>query len=186
MAYVLGFWFADGCIYNNKMFDITTHSKDKYILNRIKEQLEYTGDLYKYTGRQAYRLNFSCVEIYKDIIKLGGKERKSFNCHFPKVPKEYLRDFIRGYFDGDGSIYNVKGNRINTAFCCASKDFINQLFKILQQEINIKGGSLHFENDCWKLTFGKRDSIELGHFMYDNLNSKLYLERKFDKFKIYF
>lgn len=30
---------------------------------------------------------------------------------FPKVPKEYLSDFIRGYFDGGGSIMRLKGNR---------------------------------------------------------------------------
>ena len=30
---------------------------------------------------------------------------------FPKVPKEYLSDFIRGYFDGGGNIMRLKGNR---------------------------------------------------------------------------
>ncbi len=30
---------------------------------------------------------------------------------FPKVPKEYLSDFIHGYFDGGGSIMRLKGNR---------------------------------------------------------------------------
>ena len=30
---------------------------------------------------------------------------------FPKVPKEYLSDFIRGYFDGSGSIMCLKDNR---------------------------------------------------------------------------
>ena len=31
MAYVFGFWCADGCIYGGKMFDITQSKKDKYI-----------------------------------------------------------------------------------------------------------------------------------------------------------
>ena len=30
---------------------------------------------------------------------------------FPKVPKEYLSNFIRGYFYGGGSIIRLKGNR---------------------------------------------------------------------------
>ena len=30
---------------------------------------------------------------------------------FPKVPKEYLSDFIRGYFDGGRSIMRLKDNR---------------------------------------------------------------------------
>lgn len=28
MAYILGLWYADGCIYGGKMFDITLHKKD--------------------------------------------------------------------------------------------------------------------------------------------------------------
>ena len=27
MAYILGLWYADGCIYGGKMFDITLHKK---------------------------------------------------------------------------------------------------------------------------------------------------------------
>ena len=74
MAYILGLWFADGCIYGGKMFDITLHNKDKYILKKVAEELSYEGQLYDYVDRQAARINFSCVVIYNDIINLGGKE----------------------------------------------------------------------------------------------------------------
>ena len=39
-----------------------------------------------------------------------GIEGKRSNLTFPEVPKEYLSDFIRGYFDGGGSIMRLKGN----------------------------------------------------------------------------
>ena len=67
MAYILGLWFADGCIYRGQMFDITLHAKDKYILKRVAEELGYEGNLYDYVDRQAARLNFSCVVIYNDM-----------------------------------------------------------------------------------------------------------------------
>jgi hypothetical protein len=51
MAYVLGLWFADGCIYGGKMFDITLHAKDKYILKQISKELEYEGKLYDCVDR---------------------------------------------------------------------------------------------------------------------------------------
>ena len=51
MAYLLGFWFADGCIYNNKMFDITVHKKDKYILKQFAKELEYDGNLIDYSNK---------------------------------------------------------------------------------------------------------------------------------------
>jgi hypothetical protein len=127
MAYILGLWFADGCIYGGRMFDITLHTKDKYILKQVANELGYEGNLYDYVDRQAARLNFSCVVIYNDIIALGGQENKSLTIKFPEIPKEYLPDFIRGYFDGDGCIMRLKNNRVNSAFTCGSKDFLVKL-----------------------------------------------------------
>ena len=184
MAYILGYWWADGCIYKGQMFDITTHAKDKYILKRMAEKLQYEGPIQDYVNRQAYRINFSCVVIYRDIVALGGSERKSLTAVFPNVPKEFLPDFIRGYFDGDGSVWFVKGGpRINSEFCSGSKDFLLKLWDILKQEAGIEGGNLHLCNaSCYELIFGKRDSIKLGKFMYKE-NPELFLLRKKDKFK---
>lgn len=179
MAYILGLWYADGCIYNNKMFDITLHKKDKYILKKVAEELQYEGPLYDYVDRQAARINFSCKVIYEDIVALGGMENKSLTLNFPKIPKEYLPDFIRGYFDGDGSVMKIKNHRLNSAFTCGSKQFLIELLKILQLEAGIEGGS--FDDSCSSLKFGKRDTLRLGNYIYQN-NPELFLLRKKQKF----
>ena len=179
MAYVLGLWFADGCIYGGKMFDITLHAKDKYILKQVAQELEYEGPLYDYVDRQAARLNFSCVVIYKDIVNLGGSERKSLMIEFPEVPKEFLPDFIRGYFDGDGSVYWVKNHRLGSSFASGSPAFIKKLWTILKSEANIEGGSYSPQNMA--LSFGKRDTLRLGDYMYRD-NPELFLLRKRNKF----
>ena len=179
MAYVLGLWYADGCIYGGKMFDITLQKKDKYILKKIAEELQYEGNLYDYVDRQAVRLNFSCVVIYNDIVALGGTERKSMTIQFPDVPEEYLADFIRGYFDGDGCIMRLKGNRINSAFTSGSKDFLDVLWLKLKQYAHVEGGS--YDSSCMSLKFGKKDSLKIGAFMYKD-NPELFLKRKRDKF----
>lgn len=179
MAYILGLWFADGCIYRDKMFDITLHAKDKYILNRISKELGYEGNLYDYVDRQAARLNFSCVVIYNDLIALGGKECKSMDIEFPNVPEEYLSDFIRGYFDGDGSIMLLKNNRVNSAFTSGSKNFLDSLHSILRDKAGVEGGS--YDPSSKSLRFGKRDTIKIGQFMYKN-DPELFLLRKKQKF----
>lgn len=179
MAYILGLWFADGYIYGGKMFDITLHAKDKYILKKIAEKLDYEGKLYDYVDRQAARLNFSCVVIYNDIVALGGTERKSNTMDFPNIPKEYLSDFIRGYFDGNGCIMRLKGNRINSAFTSGSKKFLDKLHIILKEEAGIEGGS--YDPSCVSLKFGKKDSLKLGNYMYKN-DPELFLLRKKEKF----
>lgn len=179
MAYILGLWFADGCIYGNKMFDITLHKKDKYILKKVAEELKYEGLLYDYVDRQSARINFSCKVIYDDIISLGGTEKKSLIVNFPEVPKEYLPDFIRGYFDGDGCVMNLKNNRLNSAFTCGNKKFLESLLKILKKEAGIEGGS--FDDSCSSLKFGKRDTLRLGDYIYKN-DPELFLLRKKQKF----
>ena len=179
MAYILGLWFADGCIYGGKMFDITLHKKDKYILKQIAKLLNYEGSLYDYVDRQASRINFSCKVIYNDIINLGGVENKSLTCTFPNIPKEYLPDFIRGYFDGDGCIMRLKNNRINSAFTCGSKQFLDTLLKILKEEAGVIGGSYDIMSRSIK--FGKKDTLKIGNYIYKD-NPKLFLKRKKEKF----
>lgn len=179
MAYILGLWFADGCIYGGKMFDITLHKKDKYLLRMVAEQLQYEGPLYDYVDRQAVRINFSCKVIYDDIINLGGTESKSLTIEFPNIPKEYLPDFIRGYFDGDGCVMNLKNNRLNSAFTCGNKEFLKSLLNILKEDAGIEGGS--FDDSCSSLKFGKRDTLRLGDYIYKN-NPELFLLRKKQKF----
>lgn len=179
MAYILGLWFADGCIYGGKMFDITLHKKDKYILKKIAEELEYEGSIYDYVDKQAVRINFSCKVIYNDIVALGGKEQKSLDIKFPLIPKEYLSDFIRGYFDGDGCIMRLKGNRINSAITSGSKIFLDEMLKILRDKAGIEGGS--YDPFSKSLRFGKRDSLRLGEYMYKD-NPELFLLRKKQKF----
>lgn len=181
MAYMLGFWFADGCIYGGKMFDITTHTKDKYILKQFAKELQYEGNIQDYVDRQAARINFSCVVIYDDIVALGGTERKSLTVRFPNVPDKYLADFVRGYFDGDGSVWNVKGNRINTSFACGSKVFLDKLLIILRERAGVEGGS--YDANSMSLRFGNKDSIKIGNFLYKN-NPELFLLRKKEKFSI--
>lgn len=179
MAYILGLWFADGCIYGGKIFDITLHKKDKYILKKVAEELQYEGPLYDYVDQQAVRINFSCVVIYNDIIKLGGSEKKSLTVEFPDIPEEYLSDFLRGYFDGDGCVMKLKNNRLNSAFTCGNKKFLQKILNILKEKAGVQGGS--FDDSCYSLKFGKKDTIRLGNYIYKN-NPELFLLRKKQKF----
>ena len=182
MAYILGLWFADGCIYNGRIFDITLHKKDKYILKQIAKELEFEGDLSDYSNKQASRLNFSCVVIYNDIVALGGQENKSKTIEFPEnIPNEFLPDFIRGYFDGDGSVMLIQGKRLNSAFTSGSKKFLDSLLEILREEAGVEGGS--YDKSSMSIRFGKRDTVRIGNYIYKN-EPELFLLRKRKKFEI--
>lgn len=132
MAYVLGFWWADGCIRNKKgscIFSITQHKDDKYILEEI---LSIMGSNHPLSiTRNCFNIEVGSKKIFDDIVRLGGTTKKSLTIEFPDIPNEYLHDFIRGYFDGDGCIY--KGEEYDSGFAyginfvCGSKKFIEKL-----------------------------------------------------------
>lgn len=174
MAYILGFWWARGCVYNGHLFDITIHKKDKYIIKKIAEQLGYEGPQQDFVDRQVSRINFSCKTICDDLLRISGEKSE-----FPQIPQDYLSDFIRGYFDGNGYVVCHKGGGIVSTFTSGSKTFLAQLLEHLQREAGVETGT-YDAVEC-ALHFGKKDTLKIGKYMYKN-NSDLFLLRKQEKF----
>ena len=104
MAYVLGFWWADGNIARPvPNYRVEFVSKDKEHLELIAKTIGIDTPLsFRYGG---YRLVFGRKQVWEDIQKHGGIPAKSLKATWPFVPSIFLKDFVRGYVDGDGSLY---------------------------------------------------------------------------------
>lgn len=114
-AYVLGFFFADG--YNSgTQVSFTQTIQDEDILIKINKVMNSEVPIYKYSkkiGQDIKVLNFSSREMCQDLNNLGGIKNKSLFLEFPDyLPKELIPHFIRGYFDGDGCIWNGKRKKM--------------------------------------------------------------------------
>jgi intein/homing endonuclease len=95
----------------------------------IAKELGYEGPIYQYEstdGHLASSLSFTSKKIRQTIESYGIGNNKTFKLHnLPdNLPKEFLVDYIRGFFDGDGSIYEPKGKKIGMSFTCASDTFL--------------------------------------------------------------
>ena len=198
MAYVLGFFTADGSMTKNKRgahfieFEIT----DKDLLYQIRQLL---GSDHKITEikrnvrwKNTYRLQIGSKEIFSDLLKIGLTPAKSKTVKLAKVPKKYFNYFVRGYFDGDGCIssgtYNRKDRKskkyvIISRFTSGSNVFLQDLMKRLRREAGIIGGSICAKNRGFDLVLGVKNSRKLFDFMYNSLSRGLFLKRKYDKFK---
>ena len=124
-AYLLGLICSDGSISNcGRKFQIS--SKDKEMLENCKLILKSEHKLMerfgidKRTGRghMKYTVNFCSIKIVNDLKKLGISNNKSFNCPMPKIDDIYFWSFLRGLFDGDGSVYGKEG-KLGASFICS-------------------------------------------------------------------
>lgn len=183
MAYILGLWYADGCIYLNKgrgyYFSIKLHQNDKYLLQLILDEMCSQHKIYENRDNSAH-ITLSSKTIYQDLIALGGKENKSLSIKLPNIPDEYMRDFIRGYFDGDGCVtYNKTQKYYSRCICSGSKIFVDDIYKYLKDNKIIKGSGVYNSKGCTvpRLQFNKKDGIEFEKYIMGN-NPSLYLKRK--------
>ncbi|OIO47446.1 MAG: hypothetical protein AUJ32_03015 [Parcubacteria group bacterium CG1_02_40_82] len=202
MAYVLGFFTADGNMIRNKrgahFIEFTSTNKD--LLQKIKKMIcpDHKISVRERGGnwKPAYRIQIGSKKIYNDFEHLGLMERKSKRMNFPLIPEKYLAHYIRGYFDGDGSVTistykrTDRGGRLNRAilsgFICGSKQFIQGLYRRLRKFAKLTGGTLYYHDGGYRLTFSVKDSLALYNFMYSDVKNNLFLSRKKKKFEKYF
>ena len=194
MAYVLGLITADGCLIKHKnghrSLDITL--KDKRLLEDIKKLLNSEHKIGKKT--RGYRLQIKNKTLYNDLYSLGLTPRKSKTIRFPAVPPKYLSDFVRGYFDGDGSVCVWKEKRwknslqIRTTFVCGSLPFLKSLKTNLSEYGELDKGKIWGGNKsnraAYELHYGINDSLRLFNFIYKP-QSFPYLSRKKQKFEFF-
>jgi len=196
MAYILGLWFADGHI-NGNLFTLALHKDEDYLIKEILLKMGANNKLY-YTPYK----NMCCVYLYSpditdDVRKIFINEKKYARHKFPYIPKKYLPDFIRGFWDGDGTIYCNKNSKdFRSALCCADLELIKQTHNILKKNIKdlkgyigqtiqkkgkiIQGHPLKRESIVYQIRLGNNDTRRLRAFMY--YDGCLKMQRKYDKF----
>jgi intein/homing endonuclease len=197
-AYVLGYFAADGAMYINSGGSryISFTSTDYELLEKVKRLLNSKHNItlrkkYNQDYKDAFLLQIGCKEMYEDLINLGFTPNKESRLKLPKIPKQYLRHFIRGYFDGDGGVLygyfhrkdrnNKKAPYFLTCFAYANLEFLQELSKSLTRDVGMRPGYLDKKGN--HLCYSKNDSIKLFHYMYDGVPKEQYLERKYNKFQ---
>ncbi|MCQ9207407.1 MAG: hypothetical protein NG740_05990 [Omnitrophica bacterium] len=191
MAYVLGLLMTDGCLNRpkNSSFRIRLCLNDRELLEKVANVIGSNHNITASRHQEGlYSLLFAREKLAQDLIKLGLKLRKSLDLEFPELPNEYLRDFIRGVFDGDGSVYfNKKSPNcpLVTKFVGGSRPFMYKLEQKLQG-LGMPKRKIYEErrkNVSYTIRYSHKNSLKLGGLMYSHIDSDLYLKRKYIKFK---
>lgn len=146
-AYFLGLLYADGCVQiSNTRYQITLKlkSNDQSIIEQFRDIMSPSSPIrISYEKYSYFRINQK--KICEQLIHHGCVPNKSLILEFPTtVPDELIHHFLRGYSDGDGTIYinHVKNRQgkiyDNTIWKFVStKQFCETAAKILREELDI-------------------------------------------------
>lgn len=186
-AYILGFIYADGSVRERGGLDIALSEKDIEVLEFIKKELEYTGNIkiYEIKGRNYCRLSITSKKLAISLIKLGVIENKTYkSSSFPTISEKYFNSFLRGFFDGDGSISKSKNKSFTVSF--SSNRNILTIVKNYLKSLHIKTGEirLRHKNSEFSGMLEMRGSSQiekLKAILYKD--EGFYLERKFNIFQ---
>lgn len=193
-AWILGMYMADGYmpITKSAKYRVTLalQRQDEDCLELIKKELRYTGPIYQYESSNGYpesSLSFSSLKIREEMEKYGIVNRKTYKeIHIPDLPKEYKIDFIRGFFDGDGSIFERESEKkIGSSFTSASKAILDEIGNFLYEEYSLKKPIIHKQEKnitIYDIRYYKADTLKLGNLFYNN--NYIALPRKKNKFLI--
>lgn len=190
LAYCIGLLATDGCLINDGRH-INFTSGDIQLVKLFRNLLKRKNKIcYKTSGtskRKCPYLQFGDVGFYKWLINVGITPRKSLTIGPLQVPDHFYADFIRGCFDGDGSIYSYMDPRwanshmfyISIVSC--SKSFVQWMREKCNDLFGIKGhiseSNLKSGHRLFQLRYAKRESLVLISNMYYN-NEVPCLERK--------
>jgi len=181
MAYVLGFWFADGYMRHEKSYRIAFSSNDYDLIVAIRSALNSDHPLRQTRSKKSRKDTYSFVVFSKRMFfrlsTIGGQRRKSRKMIFPTIPNKFLADFIRGYFDGDGSVFyttylHSKIHRMRTElrsnFTSGSPMFLEELNSVLMKQIGLGNKKIcpFNEGGSWKFGYGTGETKKLLNFMY--------------------
>lgn len=187
-AYILGWFYSDGNVMPNGKCRIQIHHSDRAILEQIKNELKYTGELIDIPARNTSEpqvlLNVDRKKVADDLIKLGVVPNKSLVIAFPSfdvVPENLISHFVRGVFDGDGSISITKkgflsvGITSTDVFCLSLSEYLKPL--------GITGGHFYYrrkDKNTGSFLFGTKDNTrQFLSWLYKD--AELKLQRKHEK-----
>ena len=157
-AYWLGFIWADGCIASRDYnFEMALAEKDKEHLEKfnlfVKHKRSITKKICKINGKEciAYRSSFNSKHFWNTLNNYGCTPKKSLTLKFPKLEifkePQFVYDFIRGYFDGDGCITHKNKEHTQIAFSLCSS-IIVEPSSVISTLITSAGAKAFFTNSA--------------------------------------
>ena len=123
------------------------------------------------------------IKLIEDLINQGCTPRKTFTINKPTIDEKFYKDFIRGYYDGDGNFfYSEKTKMSVVTIVCASEKFREFLIEEISKIPNI--GKIHEDKEKYNIKIVNIVGI-ISFLDYVYKESNIHLERKKEYYEKY-
>jgi dUTP pyrophosphatase len=181
-SYLLGWIASDGSVRENGVISIRIHERDESIIPVLRDIVDTELPIFRVVkdNKPMVGVRFCSKNMVTDICRLLNIEpgNKSGKIHLPKLScQELMWAFIRGFFDGDGSIRKFTDNRV------ARECSIASISMELKNEISSFCGIHNYIND--NIGFSGVNAIDFLSKIYDEADPKFRLPRKYNLYLEY-
>lgn len=188
MAYILGFIAADGTIRKKaNSIKITLAKKDRELLDEIKEEIGIEAPVKEGVTNKGYdfaTLSWTSQKHKEDLAKYSIIPQKTFALKPPiNLKKRYWIDYIRGYFDGDGSINYMQQGALRWQVCSATPEILEFIIDYFHEEYDIPKVKVYKSNreeNLYYFQYSTNATKKIFNFLYTP--NSIFLKRKKDKY----
>lgn len=165
-AYICGLLLADGYISDTQV-GLRLKKSDRRLIEQVKNY--FSTEIQLQEDDNSFLFVVSSKQLCHNLINLGivkGKTHKEL--HIPKMECSLIRHFIRGFFDGDGSVFLNKNGVYTSLRCniCSPTSSILEEMRNVFILNNIKS-TINKENRIGRFTtFNGKDKIACTSDMY--------------------
>lgn len=184
-SYWAGFIAADGCIYvsknGRKSLEFCLSEKDKNHIEKFTKLINFTGTIKHWTnniGSKSIK-----VKIFdKNICDSLGENflifpRKTFSLVAPKLSVDNERHYIRGLYDGDGSLKHINGKM---SYVDIDFNGLENILQFIRNHLHVNCGaplnSIFKSGSIFRLSYRNTTAAKVLNYLKKDTN--LFLERK--------
>lgn len=185
-AYWLGFLYADGCVHSNSN-EISITLKDRDHLEKFRKAIKSNNKIGESIDKRfssmpkIYHFSIKDKQLKSDLIKWGCVPNKSLSLtKIPNIPRDFVSHFIRGYFDGDGSLHWLNGTKNFRISFVGTAPFLKDIQKELGLSLSL--GQNKGNQSKYFQVAGRKQVPMILDYIYKDSDDNIRLTRKYKNY----
>lgn len=190
-AYWLGFLFTDGCVDHYRKtgrIRLQLQEADIEILEKFKEDLQIDSKIIydKRDNSTCCSVEFVDEQIFNDLGQYGIIPNKTYQIDripYEKIPKEYLKSYVLGLFDGDGGLSYSKdySTDVTLSYTAYHETEVIDFQYLINSLASIEKTNKNFFTSAWHTQWrGRIQVLKILDILYEQCPR--HLKRKYDKY----